>query len=409
MWRRFARAAEAQRWVPYFSEDLNIRTYSVGRLFLSRFVPEVIMKFLSVLLLVLGLVAVCVAQSVTQTAAKQIQTATPELLERAREAGLSVVLIENCSATWHGDFGMADKAKNKRVDPNTLFQFGSMSKPITAWAIMTLVQEGKVDLDAPVNKYLKSWKLKSAEFDPAEVTVRRVLHHAAGLSLPSVSGVDVGTKLPSLVDELNGIGPSKTAVTITEKPGTKFNYAGGGYALLQLLVEDVTGMSFGEYVRKKIFKPLGMTTATFAPDQNTLRKTATPYNKEGEALPFRLYSAVGAAGLYATVDDYAKFVIAQCKADNKVLKAPTLTSMFQGHAVTPRYGLGYELLPKLTDNPIISHSGSNLGWKANFILFPTEGVGIVVATNSDIGEARKKVLGVWRDAMLAKYKPTPKP
>jgi hypothetical protein len=83
--------------------------------------------------------------------------------------------------------------------------------------------------------------------------------------------------------------------------------------------------------------------------------------------------------------------------------------MFQGDAVTPRYGLGYELLPKLTDNPIISHSGSNFGWKSNFMLFPIEGVGIVVATNSDIGEARKKVLGIWRDAVVAKYKAAPKP
>jgi CubicO group peptidase (beta-lactamase class C family) len=367
------------------------------------------MKFLSASLLILGLVVGGLAQSVTQTAAKQIQVAAPELLERAKEAGLSVVLIENCSATWHGDFGIADKAKNRHVGPKTLFQFGSMSKPITAWAIMMLVQEGKIDLDAPVNKYLKSWKLKSTEYDPAEVTVRRVLHHAAGLSIPSVSGVDFGARLPSSVDELNGTGSSKSPVTLIEKPGSKFIYSGGGYALLQLLVEDVTGTSFGAYVGRKIFKPLGMTTATFSPDEKALRQTATPYNKEGGALPFRVFSAEGAAGLYATVDDYTKFVIAHCTFNNKLLKASTLTSMYQGDVVTPRYGLGYELMPKLTDNPIISHSGSNLGWKANFILFPTEGVGIVVATNSDVGEARKKVISIWRDAVVAMYKPAAKP
>lgn len=362
------------------------------------------MKALNTLFLILVCVAVCGAQTLSQSVAKQIEATAPEMLERTGEAGLSVVLIENCSATWHGDFGKADKAHNTSVNPNTMFQFGSMSKTITAWAIMTLVEEGKIDLDAPVNKYLKSWKLESAEFDPAEVTVRRVLHHAAGLSVPSVSGSDAGTKLPSLVEELNGTGPSKSAVKIIEKPGLKFNYSGGGYALLQLLIEDVTGTSFKNYVSKKIFKPLGMTTANFQPDQKTLLKTATPYNKEGVALPYRWYSAESAAGLYATVDDYAKFVVAHCTA-NKILKPQTLESMFQGDAATPRYGLGYELLPKLTGNPIVSHSGSNLGWKANFILFPTEGIGIVVATNSDVGETRKKVMSLWRDAVVAKYKP----
>lgn len=370
---------------------------------------RLVVKLLGSMLLMLALIAVCGAQTVTESASRQIQTAAPELLERAREAGLSIVLIENCSASWHGDFGIANKAQNRNVDRNTLFQFGSMSKPITAWAVMTLVQEHKIDLDAPVNKYLKSWKLKSADFNPDEVTVRRVLHHGAGLSVPSVTGVDVGTPVPSLVDELSGNGPGKAAVTINEKPGTKFTYSGGGYALLQLLVEDVTGTSFEAYVRKKIFKPLGMTTATFTPDQAVLRNTATPYSKEGEPLAFRLYSAASAAGLYATVDDYTKFVIAHCETNNKVLKSEVLSSMFQGDEVTPRYGLGYELLPKLTQNPIISHSGSNPGWKANFILFPTEGVGIVVATNSDGGEARKKIISIWRDAVVAKYKPVAAP
>jgi len=362
------------------------------------------MKFLKATMFLMAICVVGAAQSFTEAASKQIEGAAPELLERSKEPGVAVVLIENCSVSWHGDFGMAETAHSKRVDPNTLFQFGSMSKPITAWAVMTLVQEGKIDLDAPVNKYLKSWQLKSTDFDPAEVTVRRLLHHSAGLGLPSISGVDAGAKLPSLVDELSGLGPSKTVVTIVEKPGTKFTYSGGGYALLQLLVEDVSGTNFREYVQKKIFKPLGMTTATFAPDQKMFIKTATPYSKEGEALPFRMFSAEGAAGLYATVDDYAKFVMAHC-APNKVLKSQTLASMFEGDAVTPRYGLGFELMPRLTANPIIGHSGSNRGWKSNFILFPTEGVGIVVATNSDVGEARQRIIKIWRDAVVAKYKP----
>ncbi|HKR61685.1 MAG TPA: serine hydrolase domain-containing protein, partial [Pyrinomonadaceae bacterium] len=227
--------------------------------------------------------------------------------------------------------------------------------------------------------------------------------HTAGLSVPSVSGVDAGTQVPSLIAELSGKIAGVPALTIIEKPGTKFTYSGGGYALLQLLIEDVTGTTFEKYVQETIFKPLKMTTATFAPDKNTFSKAATPYDASGNPLSFRLYSAQSAAGLYATVDDYAKFVTAQCAA-NKILKPQTLASMFKGDTVTQRYGLGYELLPRITENPIISHSGSNPGWKANFILFPVEGVGIVLATNSDAPEPRRKIMGIWRDAVVAKYK-----
>ena len=363
------------------------------------------MKLLSSLILLLALTSTALSQELTPTASEKIKALATESLKDGN-AGIAVALIENCSVTWRGDFGFADKAHDRVVDSNTRFQFGSMSKPVTAWAVMTLVERGKIDLDQPVNKYLKSWKLESTQFDPTEVTVRRVLQHTAGLSVPSVSGVDAGTAVPSLVSELSGRGSSEGAVTITEKPGTKFSYSGGGYALLQMLIEDVTGMSFEQYVQKTIFKSLKMTTATFAPDKTTFSKTATPYDATGKPLSFRLYSAQSAAGLYATLDDYAKFVTAQCSA-NKILKPETLGMMFKGDAVSQRYGLGYELLPKITENPIVSHSGSNPGWKANFILFPVEGAGIVVAANSDAPDPRRKIIGIWRDAVVAKYKKTP--
>jgi len=364
------------------------------------------MKLLSVVLFILSFASVSLPQHLTPKVSEQIKTAAGESLKNAN-SGLSVILIEHCAVTWQGNFGFADKAHNRPIDSETRFQFGSMSKPIAAWAMMTLVESGKIDLDQPVNKYLKSWKLESTQFDASEVTVRRVLQHSAGLSIPSVSGVDAGTRVPSLVEELSGKGPSSSAVTIIEKPGTKYLYSGGGYALLQQLIEDVTGMTFESYVQKMILKPLQMTSATFEPDKKTFSKTATPYDASGNSFPFRLYSAKAAAGLYSTIEDYAKFVIAQCATNNGVLKPQTLASMFKGDTASPRYGFGFELMPKLTENPIISHSGSNLGWKANFILFPVEGEGIVVATNSDSLEPRRTIIGIWRDAVVSKYNRAP--
>lgn len=322
---------------------------------------------------------------------------------------MSIAVIENCSVTWRGDFGLADRLQEKTVDSQTRFQFGSMSKPIAAWAVMTLVDQGKIDLDQPINKYLKSWKLQSSEFDVSEVTVRRVLNHTAGLSVPSVSGVDYGAAPPTLVSELSrGQSDNEGPLKIIERPGTKYMYSGGGYTLLQLLIEDVSGVSYAKYVKEKIFKPLKMGTATFSPNKTDLSKTATPYDASGKSNNFRLYGSMAAAGLYATVDDYAKFLVANCENKKSVLGKRSLTSMFQGDTVAPRYGLGFELLPPITGNPIISHSGSNPGWKANFILFPSEGAGILIATNSDAGEPRRKILNIWRDVVVSKFKPASK-
>jgi CubicO group peptidase (beta-lactamase class C family) len=266
-----------------------------------------------------------------------------------------------------------------------------------------LVEQGKVRLDAPANQYLKRWRIPSEPpLDGNAVTVEHLLRHAGGLSVSGVNGVDVGLERPSLLEELQGRGPSRAAVTVISPPGNKHAYSGGGYGVLQMIVEDVTDKSFNQFVTDAVFKPLEMATATFEPTPQTLEHTAAPYPPNGEAWPLRVYPNQAAAGLYATVNDYAKFLAAHCGPNpgRSVLKPQTLESMYQPTAATPHYGLGYQLPPALPGGGlIVAHSGSNRGWRAQFILLPSEGLGIVVASNSDGGQARNATVALWGEVV----------
>jgi CubicO group peptidase (beta-lactamase class C family) len=289
---------------------------------------------------------------------------------------------------------------------------GSISKTLTAWGVMRLVEAGRVDLDAPVDRYLTRWHLP-ADSNAVKVTVRRLLSHTAGISVPSVGGVNAGDPLPTLLDQLEGRGATAEsgAVRVIIPPGTKYEYSGGGYAILQLLIEDVSGKPFARYMHDEVFVPLKMRHTTYGWSDDVAKTVAIPYNDQDRAAyPHRLYSALAAAGLYSTADDMATFLMAHCARESAapgagVIRPETLAAMMRPAEQAPRYGLGYEVMPPLGPIGIVGHSGSNPGWKTNFMMLPTVGVGIVVMTNTDGGRARLDVLRVFRDAVLKAYAP----
>lgn len=345
-----------------------------------------------------------------------LDTLVPQLLQKYSEPGLVVAMVDGCQPAFVRGFGLADKASARRVESSTVFQMGSISKTLAAWGVLRLVEAGRVDLDAPVDRYLKRWHLP-ADSTAAGVTVRRLLSHTAGISVPSVGGVNAGDPVPPLLAELEGHGPSAEAgpVRVVLPPGTKYEYSGGGYAILQLLIEDVSGKPFARYMRDEVIAPLKMSHTTYGWTSDVADAVATPYNdKDATAYPHRLYSALAAAGLYSTADDMSKFLMAHCARESaapgaRVLRPETLASMTRPAENAPRYGFGYEVMPPLGPINIVAHSGSNPGWKTNFMMLPREGVGIVVMTNTDGGRARMDVLRVFRDAVLKAYAPPRRP
>ena len=154
------------------------------------------------------------------------------------------------------------------VDRDTRFPLASMSKWFTAYAVLQLVPSGRLDLDAPIGSYLTQWQLPAGPFDAQQVTIRRLLSHTAGLT----DGLGFGDYLPSesvpsLPETLRHPQASAdTAVVIAvgRPPGSGFQYSGGGYLMLQALLEDVTGIPFATWMQDSVFRPLGMHRATYA-------------------------------------------------------------------------------------------------------------------------------------------------
>src|SRR6266478_377613 len=193
--------------------------------------------------------------------------------------GVSIAVIHGGVINARG-FGVT-AIGGSPVLPETLFQAGSISKPVSAIAALALVQAGKLDLDADVNTVLKSWKIPANSYsEESKVTLRRLLSHSAGISVHGFPGYAADKLVPSLIDVLNGTPPANTAPIIVEyAPGTRFQYSGGGYTIVQQLLMAVTGKPFPDLVQDMVLKPFGMTNSSFVQPlpAREAQLAATPY------------------------------------------------------------------------------------------------------------------------------------
>lgn len=255
------------------------------------------------------------------------------------------------------------------VDGDTRFPLASMSKWFTAYAVLQLVQAGRLELDAPVSTYLKQWQLPAGPFDARQVTIRRLLSHTAGLTdglgfgdyLPSES-------LPSLEATLHHPrASSETAAVIAvgRTPGSGFQYSGGGYLILQALLEDVTGMPFATWMQDSVFRPIGLHRATYS-YLGSLDNAARSFDSSGALVPTYRYAAAGATGLSASARDLVAFAQAQLQTTDgggASLGRASLERMRRPHARKlglDIWGLGVALYaPTASGAYVYGHDGSN--------------------------------------------------
>ena len=280
------------------------------------------------------------------------------------------------------------------VNVDTVFQVASLSKWVTAWGVMALVQQGKLDLDAPVGTYLTRWTLPESKFDNDKVTARLLLSHTAGLTDGlGYAGFGPDQQVQSLEESLRrpaDVSPGHSGVIeVGYEPGSRWQYSGGGYAILQLLIEEVSGESFEGFMQRVVFRPLGMVRSSYSWTPAQGSTLATFYDVNSKPSTHYRFSAGAAVSLYTSVSDVTRFIQAHLPGPNGelmgrgVLSPALINEMWRPHASQygqDIWGLGTMLYASNNQGGfVVGHDGSNepaINTAAR--LNPATGNGIVI-------------------------------
>lgn len=311
----------------------------------------------------------------------------PLILSAYDVPGMTVAVVRDGATAWSAGYGVAS-ADGTEMTPDTVFQVASISKTLTAWGVMHLVETGAVDLDAPIESYLTRWALPPSAFDSSDVTVARVLSHTAGLNRIDQYPLPGDRPLPTIEESLDGDNGGGQSLRIAVEPGQQFLYSSGGYTLLQLMIEEVTGQRFSDYMQDVVLDPLGMTRSTFDPER--VSSQATGHYPTGQPVPRYRVTDQASGGLYSTVLDLARFLSASVPGpDGEAVGRGVLTSASVEVMMLRRdvpdgsvVSLGYlndHLQEGITTT---GNNGRNVGWITNMVMIPELGEGIVILTNS---------------------------
>jgi CubicO group peptidase (beta-lactamase class C family) len=305
--------------------------------------------------------------------------------------GVSVAVIKNYKIHWIRSYGVADKENMKPVNPNTLFQACSISKPVAAYGALKMVEQNLLSLDEPVNNKLEVWKIPTNEITKRKpVALKHLLNHSAGLTVHGFDGYPSNTPLPNILQILEGIKPANSEpVIVNVEPETEFRYSGGGFTVMQKLISDVAEQPFPELMRELVLAPTGMDHSTYEQPlpAEKLKFAAAGYLPNGSAVKGKRYTypEMAAAGLWSTAEDLAKFAIdiqLAIKTNSSKVLSQSMTERMLTPFVNPEWGLGMILTNK-NDEHYFGHGGLAEGFRADFIAHKTRGYGAVIMTNAE--------------------------
>ena len=332
-----------------------------------------------------------------------------ELMKRFNVPGVSVAVIHNFEIHWAKGYGVADVETGAPVNPETMFQAASISKPVAAMGSLKAVQDGLFTLDDDINTILKSWKLEGGEFTKERpVTPRGLLSHTSGLGDGfGFPGYDPKVKLPTVVQILGGHELSNVGPLFMERaPMTLMEYSGGGVTLMQQALSDARKRLFTDIMRDDVLRPLGMTRSSFAqpisPEHD--RNAARGHSREGKSrgAKWHVYPEQAAAGLWTTPSDLARFAIEVQKSavgkSNRVLSRATVQEMLTPVGVGD-YAVGFSI-QKMGQGWYFQHGGSNWGFQCLLLAHKVKGYGLAIMTNGDQGGA---ILGELSRRIQAAY------
>jgi CubicO group peptidase (beta-lactamase class C family) len=311
----------------------------------------------------------------------------PVMMTEQDIPALSIALIDHEGIIWSNSFGNIGTAPDVPNTPQTMFSIQSVSKTFTATAIMMAVDEGLLDLDTPVSKYIPEFRIKSYyDKEPLDlITLRHLLSHTAGLTHEAPSGNNFTSDTPSFEDHVNSI-----QLTVLRYPvGQRFCYSNLGMDLAAYILQVVSGQPFHQYLKESLFDPLGMKNSTADPEVILNCKNRAAGHSRGGEEKRVIVPMMGAGGVYTSIDDMAKLVqfhLNHGKYQGKELITPTLlaemyTVPFPVPGQTGGYALGIDTYER-NSVPLFNHGGGGYGYLADMAWYEEFGIGAVVLTNS---------------------------
>jgi CubicO group peptidase (beta-lactamase class C family) len=317
-------------------------------------------------------------------------------LRRWPSAGIALAVVPEHGPPRFLGHGVADVASGRPVDEDTVFRVGSLTKLLTAAAVMQLHERGLIVLDAPAADYLRAFRLVPAKAGFRPATVRHLLTHSGGVGYwrrrsdlllhPGLGSGDLAREILPPAELYRG------GLLVDVEPGTRWAYSNHGFAALGQIVADVSGETLDRYLREHVFRPLGMADTDLVLNDRLRTHLATGYVvRHGRltAVRFREVATPGSGGVYSTARDMARFVAAMLRGGvaehGRVLAAESVASMFRPHFRPDPHlagmGLGFERRQE-RGRTFIGKTGVVSGFLSAIGMAPDEGIGVVVLGNT---------------------------
>jgi CubicO group peptidase (beta-lactamase class C family) len=296
---------------------------------------------------------------------------------------MAIAVAQGGSILWEEGFGWANREERIPATPHVMYSLASISKPVTATALMMLVERGLIDLDRPINDYLGDAELTARVGDAAEATVRRVANHTSGLPLHfQFFYEDEPYRRPPMDETIRRYG------NLVWAPGERSQYSNLGYGLLDSVISRVSGKPYEDFLREDVFLPLGMTRAAVGVPPYLAGFAAERYGSDGVPYPFYDFDHPGGSAVFCSAHDlvrFGMFHLGQTPPDARaILSAASLAEMQRPTASEEDgsgYGVGWGSKQRPDGPNTVSHSGGMGGVRTILLLVPSEGIAVAVLSN----------------------------
>lgn len=315
----------------------------------------------------------------------EVDTYIAREMKRQHLPGLALGIVQGDRILYLKGYGQADSS-GRAVTPETPFGLGSIGKSVTAMAVLQLAEAGKIDLDAPIQRYIPT-KYKGAEF----ITVRQLLNQTSGFTQISTFSNTLSSANDQVQDALEKNAMSYAEKFLKEATQTEhpYRYSNANYVLLGYIVQQVSGQSYGDYVKEHIFSPMSMQDSFVTLDEAAVNGLATPYHRIfGYNVPYDgpyvyIPGDAPAGYLYTSAKDMSHYLIAQMNGgrfeDHSVLSSEGIRLM-QTEPVPGTYAMGW-MTSRINGLPVIGQPGGSIGFQAQTYIVPEKQLGVIVFAN----------------------------